>query len=54
MVGDKHHFIKKDKRIMSNYNAIKVTSKGPRLTITINRPDAMNALNEEVLEDGET
>ena len=51
MIGDKHHFIKKDKRIMSNYNAIKVTSKGPRLTITINRPDAMNALNEEVLED---
>jgi enoyl-CoA hydratase/carnithine racemase len=30
---------------MSNYTAIKVTSKGSRLTITINRPEAMNALN---------
>ena len=36
---------------MSNYSTIKVTSKGARLTITINRPDAMNALNETVLED---
>ena len=36
---------------MSQYTTIKVTSKGPRLTITINRPDAMNALNETVLDE---
>lgn len=36
---------------MTNYSTLKVTSKGPRLTITINRPDALNALNETVLEE---
>jgi enoyl-CoA hydratase len=36
---------------MTQYNCIKVTPKGPRLTITINRPDAMNALNIDVLEE---
>lgn len=36
---------------MNNYKTIKVVSKGPRLTITINRPEAMNALNEAVLDE---
>ena len=36
---------------MTQYNCIKVTPKGPLLTITINRPDAMNALNIDVLEE---
>ena len=36
---------------MSQYTSLKVESKGTRLTITINRPDAMNALNETVLEE---
>jgi enoyl-CoA hydratase len=36
---------------MSQYTHIKVTTKGPRLTVTINRPDALNALNIEVLEE---
>jgi enoyl-CoA hydratase len=34
---------------MSQYKEIKVSTKGPRFTITINRPDALNALNEQVL-----
>lgn len=33
------------------FKAIRVRSSGPRFTITINRPDAMNALNETVLEE---
>jgi enoyl-CoA hydratase len=36
---------------MTDYTTIKTTSKGPRFTITINRPDALNALNETVLEE---
>jgi enoyl-CoA hydratase len=36
---------------MSQYKTIKVTEGKARLTITINRPEALNALNIEVLED---
>jgi enoyl-CoA hydratase len=39
---------------MSNkqqYEFIKVKSSGPRITITINRPDALNALNPDLLEE---
>jgi enoyl-CoA hydratase len=34
-----------------SYETIIVTSKGPRLTIRINRPEALNALNIDVLEE---
>jgi enoyl-CoA hydratase len=36
---------------MSQYKSIKISEGKARLTITINRPDAMNALNIEVLEE---
>ena len=36
---------------MTQYSVIKVESRGARLNIMINRPDAMNALNEDVLEE---
>ena len=39
---------------MSNqpqYKYIRVKSAGPRVTITIHRPEAMNALNEDVLDE---
>jgi len=33
------------------YETLIVKSVGPCLTITINRPEALNALNEQVLEE---
>lgn len=39
---------------MSQYSCLKVETRGSRLTITINRPDALNALNETVLEEIES
>lgn len=36
---------------MSQYTTLKVESKGHRLHIAINRPDALNALNSSVLEE---
>lgn len=35
----------------AHYKNIKVRSNGPRITITFNRPDALNALNTELLEE---
>jgi enoyl-CoA hydratase len=36
---------------MTTYSTLKVESRGPRLNIIINRPDALNALNCSVLEE---
>jgi enoyl-CoA hydratase len=36
---------------MSQYTSLKVETRGARLNITINRPDALNALNSAVLEE---
>ncbi|MCX6118206.1 MAG: enoyl-CoA hydratase-related protein [Proteobacteria bacterium] len=41
----------RDQQSNSAYKVLKVKSSGPRLTITIHRPDALNALNADVLEE---